>query len=96
MTAQERNVAWYRSLPSMRVTLRELEALPEYSASNPTGAIEGKRWRRHNGAHDFTFRKAGGVPFWVICQYEIRSDTPPNHVTTVTYRPVVTVKARTA
>jgi len=42
----------------MRVWLDELERLPEYSHSNPTGTCPGKTWKR---------KYADGT--WVIMQY---------------------------
>lgn len=66
--ADQKSLAFWRSLPPMYITLREALALPEYSGSNPTGAYPGKRWRRHNGVHDMAFKAAGGVPRWIICE----------------------------
>jgi hypothetical protein len=102
-------LAWWRELPPMQITLQEMQALPEYSVSNPTGVIVGKRWRRLNGAFDSTFRKSGGVPRWIICQYESAEDEFRNVPTKdhrgwerermqmaniARYRPVIRVPAR--
>lgn len=61
---------WWLSLPRMRVTMAEALALPEYSATNPTGVRPGKTWRRHDGAFDHEARARGLRPRWVICTYE--------------------------
>lgn len=45
------------------------EDLKEYSASIPTGAYEGKMWKRHNGAFDREFLAKGGQPSWQLCWY---------------------------
>jgi hypothetical protein len=75
----------------MRITYAEARSLPEYSATNPTGVTPGKRWRRHNGAHDMSFQRAGGVPRWMICTYEeIPGDD--KFVRNGQYRPVIRVK----
>lgn len=50
---------------------RTFESLREYSATNPTGAYEGKMWRRHDGAFDRGFLAAGGKPEWLLCWYGI-------------------------
>lgn len=51
------------------MTRRTFEDLPEYSATNPTGAYEGKMWRRHDGAFDREFLARGGKPVWLLCWY---------------------------
>lgn len=45
------------------------DALPEYSASKPTGCYPGKMWKRHDGAHDYAFIARGGKPEWLLCWY---------------------------
>jgi hypothetical protein len=35
------------TMPTMRISRRQLEALPEYSTSLPTGTYIGKLWRRN-------------------------------------------------
>lgn len=60
------------------MTTRTFEDLLEYSATNPTGAYEGKMWRRHDGAFDREFRARGGKPVWLLCWYG-ESDKP-DHV----------------
>lgn len=35
------------SINVSRLSWREFKALPEYSLSNPTGVVVGKRWRRN-------------------------------------------------
>jgi hypothetical protein len=101
---------WWRQLPPMQVTLQELKKLPEYSTTNPTGVIPGKRWRRHNGAFDSGFKAAGGIPRWVICRYEEAPDESRNVLSPdgegyvkkriqmckiVSYRPAIRVAAPT-
>jgi hypothetical protein len=39
------------------------------SASNPTGAYEGKMWKRHDGSFDERFKARGGVPVWLLCWF---------------------------
>lgn len=123
MTVEEKNLAWYRSLPVMHFnSLFEIKKLYEYSATNPTGVSVGKTWRRLNGDFDLEFKKAGGIPKWVICRYEealpmlrrLRLNEKPHDdenigvipypapegkkwqgmCETVTYRPVIRVKAK--
>lgn len=66
--------SYWRSLPPLQVTMSTALKLPEYSATNPTGVTVGKRWRRHNGAHDILFKRSGGIPRWVICEYQEAPD----------------------
>jgi hypothetical protein len=101
-------LVWWRQLPPMQVTWQEMRQLPEYSVTYPTGVVIGKRWRHHNGAFDQRFQRAGGVPRWVICQYEVAPDSFRNvrnptgkgyirqrvqMCTIVSYRPVIRVPA---
>jgi hypothetical protein len=51
------------------------DLLPEYSCSNPTGAYEGKMWKRHDGSFDREFLARGGKPTWLLCWYGV-SDKP--------------------
>lgn len=51
------------------------DQLAEYSGTNPTGAYEGKMWKRHDGLFDFRFLARGGRPVWLLCWYG-RSDKP--------------------
>ncbi|MCO5730153.1 hypothetical protein [Rhizobium sp. SSA_523] len=55
----------YASLPPLYLTKREFNALPEYSATHPTGERPGVRWRRHDGAFDRKCEK----PVWIIGEY---------------------------
>lgn len=48
---------------------KTFEELMEYSASQPTGAYEGKMWRREDGAFDYEFIARGGKPTWMLCWY---------------------------
>lgn len=106
-TVDDKALAYWRSLPPLRITFHEAEELYEYSATNPTGVVVGKRWRRYNGSFDEKFIRAGGKPRWVICQYEeapseqlMRYAAKTNSRTLqwvklckITYRPVIRVKA---
>lgn len=78
--------------PPLRMTPAEFLALPEYSATNPTGATPGKMWRRLDGCHDFSFIQAGGKPYWMICQYD--PECPPDATTIkiLRFKPVISVK----
>jgi hypothetical protein len=76
-------------LPELRMSYVEFKALPEYSATHPTGTTIGKRWRRHDGAHDPIFRQRGGIPIWYVLEYVAHPD--PKLVGIKTYRPVIRV-----
>ena len=93
MSVDEKSRAYWLSLPTMRITMAEATKLLEYSASNPSGAYPGKRWRRHNGAFDHRFKALGGIPRWVICTYEEIPDDP-KHVKNGVYRAVIRVPMR--
>lgn len=54
------------SLPALHLTRAEFDALDEYSATLPTCARLGKRWKRHDGAFDPACNK----PFWLIGEYK--------------------------
>ena len=51
------------------MTLATFDELAEYSASNPSGAYEGKMWKRNDGSFDRQFIANGGVPTWFLCWY---------------------------
>lgn len=53
------------------MTRATFDKLAEYSATNPTGAYEGKMWKRHDGAFDWAFRARGGKPTWMLCWYGV-------------------------
>lgn len=55
----------YTTLTPMHLTKAEFEALDEYSATHPSGTTPGKRWRRHDGAHDPHCK----TPVWIIGEY---------------------------
>jgi hypothetical protein len=90
MTVDDEHLNWWRSLPTMRITMREAEKLLEYSATNPTGAYPGKRWRRHDGAFDHNAKANGLTPRWIIRTYE---EVPGNDkiVRNGQYRAVIAV-----
>ena len=52
---------------TVRLTRREFDELPEYSASVPTGTTIGKRWKRRVGPHE-------GPPTWQMGEYQEDSD----------------------
>ena len=51
-----------RSPPRVRLTVKELLDLPEYSSSLPTGLIVGKRWRRDGNF--WARREFAHLHFW--------------------------------
>lgn len=54
------------------ITVAQLNALPEYSRSVPTGVYPGKFWKR-----EYTWRKKRGKKErkgWIICSYEEHPD----------------------
>lgn len=57
---------WFENLPIICMMRYEFEALPEYSCTWPTGVTPGKRWRRHDGVHDFKSKKS---PVWFVLEY---------------------------
>lgn len=77
-------------LPPLRLTPREFMALLEYSSSLPTGTVPGKRWRRHDGAHDPTCED----PVWMIGEYGAISEDGKK-IGLNWYRPIITVRADT-
>lgn len=82
---------YHSDLPKLYLTLQEAQALPEYSASLPTGTTIGKRWRRHDGVFDQDFLLRGGTPVWMIGEY-IEINTP-GRVGIKWYRLCIKVKA---
>lgn len=75
----------------LRLTPREFETLPEYSASMPTGVFIGKRWKRLDGSHDRAFLAAGGKPRWLVGEYQVCAE--PTKARTVWYRPHIVMRA---
>jgi hypothetical protein len=53
------------------MTRTAFNKLHEYSGSNPTGAYEGKMWKRHDGGFDRAFQARGGKPEWLLCWYGV-------------------------
>ena len=51
------------------MTRATFDKLAEYSTSFPTGAYEGKMWKRHDGAFDEEFKADGGMPEWLLCWF---------------------------
>lgn len=67
-------------LPVLKLTWAELERLPEYSGSVPTGTAEGKRWRRNR---DVGGRAGYGAPSsrWMVGEYR----APEGEVVPITW-----------
>lgn len=59
----------HRGLPVLRLTRRELEALPEYSTSVPTGTTPGKRWRRNVAFSLAGFHPPTEGAVWIVGEY---------------------------
>lgn len=76
------------------MTCAEFKALPEYSATIPTGTTIGKRWRRLDGAHDHVAKAAGHKPRWIIGEYTEHAD--PTKVGIKWWRPIIVVPADTS
>ncbi len=51
------------------MTRNTFNKLHEYSGTIPTGAYEGKMWKRHDGLCDREFMSAGGKPVWLLMWY---------------------------
>jgi hypothetical protein len=58
------------------MTTETFKELKEYSATQPTGAYEGKMWKRHNGVFDHEFLARGGKPTWLLCWFDVSSKGP--------------------
>lgn len=82
-----------KDTPHLRITYQEAKSLPEYSCSHPTGTTIGKRWRRHNGSYDRDWIRAGGKPYWLICEYAECDPPREDRVAIKMYRPLIRVKA---
>lgn len=70
-------------MPVICMLQHEFDALPEYSATFPTGQTIGKMWRRHDGAHDRRCKN----PQWFVLQYVDHPD--PKLVGIKWYRPIL-------
>lgn len=58
---------YVKGLPAYYLTAAELNDLPEYSCSMPTGTTIGRMWKKDMYAYDPDNRHLS--PTWVICQY---------------------------
>lgn len=85
--------AWIAELPKWPITFAACEALPEYSATVPTGTTPGRLWRREDGAHDREFVRRGGKPVWLICQYDPACPPDAKTIAIHRYRPLIRVPA---
>lgn len=71
------------------MTRETLEKLKDYSLSNPTGAYEGKMWRRNmwksteDGRHQYTEK-------WWLCWYGFSFSGEPGHVSN-NYREILLI-----
>lgn len=86
-------VRWPYTLPTISMTVREFEALPEYSSTLPTGTTPGKRWRREDGVYDRAFIARGGKPVWVVGEYDPNCPADAKTIKVSWYRPFFRVKA---
>lgn len=58
------------SSKTAKMSRETFDALAEYSTSNPTGAYEGKMWKRHHGSvHPAALPKGADGPAWLLCWY---------------------------
>jgi len=94
---KRRGIDSIKNWPAMKLTAAEFNALPEYSATEPTGVVEGKLWRRLDGLHDDRCPKHMRV--WMICKYQ--NLRPGKQAGTTDYevarfRPVIVVRATLA
>jgi hypothetical protein len=48
---------------------KTFEELNDYSCSNPTGAYEGKMWKRFDGSYDVAYLAKGNKPVWMLCWF---------------------------
>lgn len=78
-----------RDLPALHLTKAEFDALPEYSATFPTGTTPGKQWKRHDGAHDPSCDK----PVWMIGEYDPTDDGKGPNIKINWYVPVLKLDA---
>ncbi len=76
---------------ALHLSRAEFDALPEYSCSLPTGTTPGKRWRRHDGAHDREFIAGGGKPVWWVGEYDPFDDGKGPTIKINWYLPVIVV-----
>lgn len=61
-----------RTTRTIHLSKAELDALPEYSMSVPTGTTIGKRWKRDNNV----YRQHGSEPDWWMGEYfDVQSAT---------------------
>ena len=51
------------------ITKKDLKELPEYSMSDPTEVVIGKKWRRDIHAYRFLHNLPPVEPEWMICEY---------------------------
>jgi len=62
--------------PVVELTKAELDALPEYSCTEPTGVVMGKRWK-----HNVHFGKRNGQPpAWLMGEYS-QGSRPDTYLT---------------
>lgn len=85
---QEHKASWHdKQQPELVITQAALMALPEYSASLPSGKTIGKRWRIN--INFFRQRRTYGIPDeWRIGEYTRLSVDYPGEIDITYYRPV--------
>lgn len=75
--------------PLLRLTSAEFDALPEYSATLPTGVILGKRWKRCLLRWRTDKAQERDLTNWRIGEYTRESVTHPGEVDITWYYPEI-------
>jgi len=82
---------------TMYMTQRQLDMLPVYNISTPSGVYIGKIWKKdlNKVAGEDRYWKFPGPPKWLVCTFEEEPDqvTYPNTVKNGYYIPVITEKS---
>lgn len=79
-------------LPPLQITLDELERLPEYRATLPTGTTPGKRWKSEQG-WQFAMKDKLIKTRWIVGEYDPTYNGSDPTIKVNWYRPVIRVKA---
>ncbi|RYF12751.1 MAG: hypothetical protein EOO77_16945 [Oxalobacteraceae bacterium] len=85
--------AYVRGLPVIRMHPHEFDKLRTYSCSLPTGTTPGKMWRRLDGDHDLDFKRRGGVPLWMVGQYDPDCPADAKDIKILWFRPIIKLTA---
>lgn len=75
--------------PVIRLTQSQLDGLPEYSCSIPTGTTIGKRWKRDVNAYPRGYGPHP-PPYWIVCEYAEHPTDPENKVAIIYKRIIIT------